>query len=65
MGIAEAAAVLFDRCLTHFHPHDMNHEICDWTGKLRLTFVATEDELSHFDERIVLHCVGSFCFVPT
>jgi hypothetical protein len=30
-----------------------------------LNFVATEDERSHFDGRIVLHCFGSLCFVTT
>jgi hypothetical protein len=60
MGIAGAAAVLSDICLTHFDVHDMNDEIRDWGGKLRLNFVATEDERSHFDGRIVLHYFGPF-----
>jgi hypothetical protein len=49
MGIARAGAVLSDICLTHFNVHDMTDEIRDWTGKLRLNFVETEDERSHFD----------------
>jgi hypothetical protein len=38
----------------------MNDQIRDWTGKLRLNFVATEDERSHFDGRIVLLALGPF-----
>jgi hypothetical protein len=50
MGIACAAAVLSDICFTNFDVHDINDEIRDWVGNLRLNFVATEDERSHFDE---------------
>jgi hypothetical protein len=63
MGIAGAVAVLFDICLTHFTVHDMNDESRDSAGKLGLNFVVTENERSHFDGRIVLHCFGSLCFV--
>jgi hypothetical protein len=65
MGIAGMAAVLSDICLRDFNLHDMNDGIRDWTGKLRLNFVATEDEHSHFDGRIVLQGFGSVFFVTS
>jgi hypothetical protein len=65
MGIAGAAAVLSDICLTLFNIDDMNDDIGDWTGKLWLNLVATEDECSDFEGRIVGHWFGSICFVGT
>jgi hypothetical protein len=55
MGIAGAAAVLSDICLTLFSLHAMNDEIGDWAGKLWLNIVAIEDECSDFEGRIVGH----------
>jgi hypothetical protein len=65
MGIPGVAAVLSDICSAHFKVDAMNDAIRDWTGKLDLNFVATEDKRSHFDRRIVLDYFWSLCFVTT
>jgi hypothetical protein len=65
MGIAGAAAVLSDICITLFKVHDMNDEIGDWARKLWLNIVATEDECSDFEGRIVGHWFRSIFLVRT
>jgi hypothetical protein len=65
MGIAGAAAVLSDICLTLLNVHAVNDEIGDWVGKLWLNIVATEAECSNFEGRIVGDWFGSICFVKT
>jgi hypothetical protein len=64
-AISGVAAVLSDICWRLFQVRDMNDEIGEWAGKLRLNIVATEDECSHFEGRIVGHCSGSICFGRT
>jgi hypothetical protein len=65
MGIAGVAAVLSDRRITRYNVHDTNDEIGDWAGKLWLNLVATEDECSDPEGRIVGRWFGSICFVRT